>query len=135
MSVLAAYGWPGNIRELRNVLYGALVRKRCGHELLVSDLSTRLLRPARATASPGAPAVFDRQAIALELDRGTFNLRATLEALEREALRLALERSQGNAAAAAALLGEVGRGSAQDPGATVRAMVRRLGLSRPGAGQ
>ena len=35
---------------------------------------------------------------------------------------------QGNAAAAAGLLGEVGRGAARDPGATVRAMMRRLGL-------
>ena len=30
-----AYPWPGNIRELRNVLYETLVYKRAGHEILL----------------------------------------------------------------------------------------------------
>jgi hypothetical protein len=51
-----------------------------------------------------------------------------VEALERAALAIALERTGGNATAAARLLGEVGRGEAADPGGTVRAMARRLGL-------
>jgi DNA-binding NtrC family response regulator len=130
LAVLAAYPWPGNIRELRNVLYGALVRKRSGTELLISDLPPRLLRPARE-AAVAAPKLFERDAIAVELDRGTFNLRATLAAFEREALVLALARASGNAAAAAELLGEVGRGEARDPGATVRAMMRRLNVTPP----
>jgi DNA-binding NtrC family response regulator len=130
MAVLAAHAWPGNIRELRNVLYGALVRKRSGRELLVSDLPPRLLRPLK----PGetGPALLPAEAIARALDRGAFNLRATIEAIERTALAEALARSRGNAAAAAGLLGEVGRGSARDPGATVRAMMRRLGLAPGG---
>ena len=32
------YPWPGNIRELRNVIYETLVYKRAGDELLLSDL-------------------------------------------------------------------------------------------------
>ena len=130
MGLLTGYGWPGNIRELRNVLYGALVRKRCGHELLVSDLPRRLLTGAAGPAAeaPGAGSVVDGARIDQELERGTFNLRSSLEALEREAVGRALERTKGNAAAAAALLGEVGRGKARDPGATVRAMARRLRL-------
>ena len=36
-AVLAAYPWPGNIRELRNVLYETLVYKRAG--------ATRSCRP------------------------------------------------------------------------------------------
>jgi hypothetical protein len=47
---------------------------------------------------------------------------------------VALEHAHGNAAGAAALLGEVGRGSARDPGATVRAMMRRLGVAIPRMG-
>jgi transcriptional regulator with GAF, ATPase, and Fis domain len=130
MALLAGYGWPGNIRELRNVLYGALVRKRCGHELLVSDLPRRMLVGAAGpTSETGTGSVIDGARIDVELGRGTFNLRASLEALEREAVGRALERTGGNAAGAAALLGEVGRGAARDPGATVRAMARRLGLS------
>jgi DNA-binding NtrC family response regulator len=131
MAVLAAYAWPGNIRELRNVLYGALVRKRSGTALLVSDLPARLLRPARDSAATAGLKLFEPEAIAFELERGTFNLRATLEALEREALSQALARAGGNAAAAAELLGEVGRGEARDPGATVRAMMRRLSVTPP----
>jgi transcriptional regulator with GAF, ATPase, and Fis domain len=57
------------------------------------------------------------------------NLRLELENLERSALLEALSRSGGNPARAAALLGEVGRGAAQDPAGTVRAMMRRLGVT------
>ena len=54
------------------------------------------------------------------------NLRDELEALERVALDEALTITGGNAAAAARLLGTVGRGAARNPGGTVRAMLRRL---------
>jgi transcriptional regulator with GAF, ATPase, and Fis domain len=54
------------------------------------------------------------------------NLRVEVEALERAALDEALKIAGGNAAAAARLLGSVGRGAARDPGGTVRAMMRRL---------
>jgi len=36
MAALLEHGWPGNIRELRNVIYQALVYKRAGTELLLS---------------------------------------------------------------------------------------------------
>jgi DNA-binding NtrC family response regulator len=133
LAVLAAYDWPGNIRELRNVLYGALVGKRSGTQLLVSDLPRRLFNPAGEARVGESPRIVDRDVVKAEMARGTFNLRATLEELEREALTQALAQANGNAAAAAALLGEVGRGEARDPGATVRAMMRRLKLGK-GAG-
>ncbi len=129
LAALVAYPWPGNIRELRNVVFGALVRKRAGGELLVSDLPPRLLRPQAEPAPPAA--VVSEEALALALEAGRFNLRATIEGLERVAVERALARSGGNAAAAASLLGEVGRGGARDPGATVRAMMRRLGIADP----
>jgi transcriptional regulator with PAS, ATPase and Fis domain len=122
-ALLARHAWPGNVRELRNVIYQALVGKRAGDELLASDLPRRLL-----DGGTSPPAIIDRLAITRALDDGSFDLRAARAALEREALTQALARSAGNAAAAARLLGDVGRGSANDPSATVRAMVRRLGL-------
>lgn len=61
---------------------------------------------------------------------GTMNLKAEVEALERLALVAALQRADGNAAEAARFLGEVGRGSAKDPGGTVRTMMKRLGVKR-----
>ena len=125
LAALEAYPWPGNIRELRNVLFEVLVYKRGGEELLPSDLPLRVLRRGVERAASGG---VDTHAMARALDAGTFNLRAQVEALERQALTLALERAGGNASRAAVLLGEVGRGRSADPGATVRAMMRRLGL-------
>ena len=58
------------------------------------------------------------------------NLRATRDELERMALELALARAGGSPAAAARLLGEVGRGAARDPAGTVRAMMRRHRFGR-----
>jgi transcriptional regulator with GAF, ATPase, and Fis domain len=124
LEVLRAYPWPGNIRELRNVVFGALVNKRTGQELLVSDLPRRLW--ARAPAGEG---LVSAEAVAARLAAGTMNLKAELERLERLALEAALRQAGGNAAEAARLLGEVGRGAAKDPGGTVRTMMRRLGLT------
>jgi DNA-binding NtrC family response regulator len=123
LAALAAYPWPGNIRELRNVVFAALVAKRGGDELLLSDLPQRVLRGDR----PGEE-LATRSGIARRMESGQFNLRREVEALERAALAEALSRSGGSAARAARLLGEVGRGTARDPGGTVRAMMRRLGL-------
>ena len=122
MDLLRAYAWPGNIRELRNVIFGALVAKRTGEALLVSDL------PRRLWARPLVAEVEDGGALEARLSAGEFNLRAELEQLERRALVLALRRTNGNAAEAARLLGEVGRGAAKDPGGTVRTMMKRLGV-------
>ena len=67
-------------------------------------------------------------ALERELDAGAFSLRRAIDELERAAVSAALARSGGNVARAARLLGEVGRGSAQDPSGTLRAMIKRLGL-------
>lgn len=123
MELLGAYGWPGNIRELRNVVFGALVAKRTGEALLVSDLPRRLWARVEGGEPREAP-------LEARLAAGGFNLRREVEAFERRALELALRRTQGNAAEAARLLGEVGRGSAKDPGGTVRTMMKRLKLGR-----
>jgi DNA-binding NtrC family response regulator len=123
LHALEAYPWPGNIRELRNVLYETLVYKRAGREILLSDLPKRILRRA---ADRSQDAVVDRGSVGRKIARGTMNLREEVAALERLALDEALARTGGNAARAAQLLGAVGRGAARDPGGTVRAMMRRL---------
>jgi transcriptional regulator with PAS, ATPase and Fis domain len=120
LTALLAYPWPGNIRELRNVVFEALVDKRAGDELLLSDLPPRV----RAGARPSG-GVLDAAAVRRAVEQGRFDLQAAREELERVALEAALARA-GNAAAAAQLLGRVGRGAARDPGGTVRAMMRRL---------
>ncbi len=126
LEVMRAYPWPGNVRELRNVIFGALVAKKSGDELLLSDLPKRLWRAAPTALSAQ---VVNGAEIERRIFLGTMNLRAEVELLERAAVATALRRSGGNAAAAARLLGEVGRGTARDPGGTVRTMIKRLGLS------
>ena len=70
-------------------------------------------------------------AIERGVSEGGMNLRATVNELERLALRAALLQAGGNASEAARLLGEVGHGKARDPGGTVRAMMRRLRVRNP----
>jgi DNA-binding NtrC family response regulator len=123
LAALLAYPWPGNIRELRNVMYETLVYKRVGNEVLLSDLPRRVLMRG---ADPGREATVDRAAVATRIERGTMSLKDEVASLQRIAIEEALKRTGGNAAQAARLLGEVGRGVARDPGGTLRAMMRRL---------
>ena len=131
LDALQSHPWPGNIRELRNVIYEALVYKRAGSELLLSDL-VGLIRPASATASGrgvAAGGIVNRSALEGAVGSPDFQLAREVAGLERAALELALARTGGNAAQAARLLGSVGRGQARDPGGTVRAMMKRLGVN------
>ncbi|HJZ70503.1 MAG TPA: sigma-54 dependent transcriptional regulator [Vicinamibacterales bacterium] len=122
LRALTAYPWPGNIRELRNVMFETMVYKRAGRELLPADLPLRILRTSRH-----GDHLVDHGRLRQRLRAGQLNLRDEVRALERDALAAALEESGGNAAQAARLLGTVGRGTSRDPGGTVRAMKRRLG--------
>jgi DNA-binding NtrC family response regulator len=122
---LASHSWPGNIRELRNVVFSALVNKHEGDSLLLSDLPR--LEPPQPAAG-GARLALDRDQLRQTLRRGGFNLRAEIAAFERAALEAALEEAEHSPTAAARLLGEVGHGRARDPGGTVRAMMRRHGI-------
>ena len=136
LSALCAYAWPGNIRELRNVIFEALVHKRAGNELLLSDLPRRVVRrdggTAAAPGSAGADGAVNAAEIARAIAERRFDLRKAVGELERSAVEAALAAAGGSAAAAARLLGRVGRGDAHDPGGTVRAMMRRLNISFSG---
>jgi DNA-binding NtrC family response regulator/pSer/pThr/pTyr-binding forkhead associated (FHA) protein len=90
LDVLRSYRWPGNIRELRNVVERALVLGD-GTSIELDDLPPELLHsaPPRAATVAAAPL-------------GTVR---TLEQLERDAIAAALDVTGGNKARAAALLG------------------------------
>jgi transcriptional regulator with PAS, ATPase and Fis domain len=128
-AALLRYPWPGNIRELRNVMFHALVRKRGGDELLLSDLPEHVVRGRPEDDAPASASLLDRTALARLIDDGHMNLRAIRDDLERTALELALAKAGGSPARAARYLGEVGRGASKDPAGTVRAMMRRLGIA------
>jgi transcriptional regulator with PAS, ATPase and Fis domain len=83
------YKWPGNIRELENVLERIVVLSR-GPEITLSDLPEFLRREHTAIG-----------ALQLDLPPDGINL----EALEKELIEQALKRSEGNQTKAAQYLG------------------------------
>jgi DNA-binding NtrC family response regulator len=109
---LEAYPWPGNVRELRNAI------ERC---VLFSEGETF---PERWLQLPGSEAELPARAepegdrVPLPLDGSL-----SLDAMEREILARALERTGGNLARAARLLGTTRQ--------TLRYRVQKHGLGRP----
>jgi two-component system response regulator AtoC len=90
---LEGYDWPGNVRELRNVIERAVILQTSG-ELGVDDLPLEIRQGREmAPASTG--------------DETPFGLPAegvALEAVERDLIRQALERTNRNQTQAARLL-------------------------------
>ncbi|MBI4609930.1 MAG: sigma-54-dependent Fis family transcriptional regulator [Candidatus Rokubacteria bacterium] len=92
LAMLEQYHWPGNIRELENVIERAVVlgpRDRLTVDSLPESLSL-----------PRAPSGLD-----LDLPPEGLNLEATLDRLEKKLLQLALDRTNGVQTHAAELLG------------------------------
>src|SRR5208283_4265885 len=91
MRTLQAYGWPGNIRELRNFCENAVVLRK-GGKLTEFDLDPRFrggLAPGTAAGPQG----------------GAASATLSVEQNEKRILREALIKSRGNRTKAAQLMG------------------------------
>ncbi|HIF95154.1 MAG TPA: sigma-54-dependent Fis family transcriptional regulator [Myxococcales bacterium] len=93
MGRLVDYDWPGNIRELENVLEQMVVLRGSGH-LGIVDLPERLGVHSKRRFSPGE----------VSLPEEGLVLRSAVESFERSLIEQALTRAHGNTAAAARLI-------------------------------
>src|SRR5262245_44708806 len=83
MAVLERYHWPGNIRELENVLERAIVLG--GSDMLGADALPESVRRERPTRGPEL----------VDIPEEGLDLEATLDDLERRYLQRALDRTGG----------------------------------------
>ena len=88
--ILLEYSWPGNIRELRNVIERSIILE-CEEQLLVENLPRELV--AQSVGDNIGPLNF-------QLPPEGVNI----EDIERELIRQALEMAKGNQTQAAKLL-------------------------------
>ena len=103
-AALQAYHFPGNVRELENILERAMALVS-DEEITVADLQLP-----------------DERAVAQEADVDNLPLPERLEAIERKAILEALERARYNQTAAAKLLGISFR--------ALRYRIQRLGIKQ-----
>lgn len=92
IELLRQYGWPGNIREFRNVMESMLLTAR-GHVLTEADLPADLV----TTLAGDSPAALDVQGDERDL--------TCLENAERDAILRAIKGCRGNMTAVARELG------------------------------
>ena len=96
LASLLAYDFPGNVRELKNLVERALIKSR-GEEILPEHLDLGRSATGASEGTVGAvPAL--RQDLPLDLERA-------LELAEEDVVSRALAQSDGNLSAAARLLG------------------------------
>ena len=130
MDRLRSYAWPGNIRELQNVLRQSLLRMR-GQVLLPEFLPELLHEPGRAEANEGGAIALrgpDLEGfIRKELAAGSSSLlEETHRWVERILLPMVLEHTQGNRKQAAQILGvarQTLRAKLREMGATIQSSV------------
>ncbi len=100
MALLASYGWPGNVRQLHDVLFRAAVL--CEGDALTASDFPHIAAQSLSTPLPGEPS---GAGVALYQPDG--NLRA-LDAIEADVIRLAIGHYRGRMTEVARRLG-IGR--------------------------
>jgi DNA-binding NtrC family response regulator len=107
LDCLMRYHWPGNVRELRNVIERAMILET-KPQIAVEDLPREIVRPpAEPSGAPPPASAGAEEPPDADGDDGTYRLPetgVTLEEVERDLVRQALERTRGNQTHAARLL-------------------------------
>ena len=90
---LMAYFWPGNVRQLENVIERAVALSGGRTQIEVSDFTEEIQQAAQAAASPS-----------LNLPEEGIDFDGYVSGIERELIRRALEKTGGNKGQASRLL-------------------------------
>jgi two-component system, NtrC family, response regulator HydG len=99
---LLAYNWPGNIRELENVVERSVILTESGSMIDLPILNNGpSFVPAPLSAALAEAAAINESDIANKVIGGVFSIRD----IEAKVIELAVERSNGNLAEAARLVG------------------------------
>jgi DNA-binding NtrC family response regulator len=96
LAVMTSYGWPGNVREMENLLERLVLLAR-GGMIHVDDLPARL---REASAETAAVAV-----AAKRLQDGSIDFEGAVAAFETSLIEQALRQARGNKTRAAEILG------------------------------
>ncbi len=104
LHALLTYSWPGNVRQLRNVIEKMVVLAS-GHELTVDDLPAEITSPPKTIAAADAAPAAVQPAAALADVAATTAPPCSLADTERQQIRAALDACRGNKTRAADMLG------------------------------
>lgn len=104
LSALIAYDWPGNIRELRNLMERLVILKGQG-SVDLADLPHRIFQKHAETQPQAAGALAAADFPRMVLPGQGLALKSVVAAFENHLVDQALERTQGNKNRASELLG------------------------------
>ncbi|MDE1888392.1 MAG: sigma-54-dependent Fis family transcriptional regulator, partial [Gammaproteobacteria bacterium] len=119
LALLQSYAFPGNVRELENVLERALTLAE-DNVIRMPDIHLRRNPEPVTAAQAAAPPAVGPEDVPEHTDERTAPLGEQLGEIEKEAIRKALEQTRYNKTAAAKLLGMSFR--------QLRYRIKKLGL-------
>ncbi|MCC6999728.1 MAG: sigma 54-interacting transcriptional regulator [Deltaproteobacteria bacterium] len=102
MAIINAYPWPGNVRELENTIERALVL--CDGDVIDTEVLPDRLRARGAAAAADASAGAGSPGGIPAMTAGDLSIKKTSRAMEKELIRRALAKTQGNRTNAAKIL-------------------------------
>ena len=105
MQALLRHPWPGNVRELENLVERGVILAAQGGTIELEHLFSHLNQDAHDTLDPQGRLQRATPSADLDLCERILNHGAPIETLEAQVLALAVQRSAGNLASAARLLG------------------------------
>ena len=100
--MLLAYSWPGNIRELENVIERSVILAESGSEI---DLPFMKDGPFLAPASPASATPEAKQISETDIAHKVITGAIAIRDIEAKVIEIAVERSNGNLSEAARMIG------------------------------